>query len=328
MGISAKGNNKMINNVKAIFSKRDNSKPRKEALGTEKKKPAVMEPKQEKKPEKQKQINPEKVARAEKAKLHTQQMAEKYDDEIKRCIENTKFYNSYLKGLAVSLPKGSYNIEVKDQDAVAAIMEGEGKKQCILNFASYKHPGGGFCIGSIAQEEALCHESFLYNVLSAFEDDFYKRNNERLFFSLYKNRGLYTPDVIFERDGKAVKTDVMTCASPNWHAAKTNGVTEEDNEKVLRQRIYYLLRVILSHDVERVILGAYGCGAFRQDAATVARIFHEELFRVLGGKQCEIVFAIPSGNGNYEAFKDEFEKQIAWRNIPKMLDWTPIYVEH
>lgn len=42
-------------------------------------------------------------------------------------------------------------------------------RTAILNYASYKSPGGFFLEGSPAQEEALCHES----ILLAFDGTYY-----------------------------------------------------------------------------------------------------------------------------------------------------------
>lgn len=327
MGISAKSKNKMLNNVKPVKTEK---KEKPDKTGKEENQ---MEQKNTKKvgeaKEKKNRISEERQKNIDKAAEHNADMEARYAEEIKKCVEGTRFHGAFMKNIHTNLPEGSYVITVEDKDSVATVMDGAGKRQCVLNFASYKHAGGGFLSGSMAQEEALCHESFLYNVLSQFSDDFYKRNQERLFFSLYKNRSLYSPDVIFERDGSVVEADVMTCACPNWLAAKENGVSEEDNEKILRQRIYYILKIMASYGAERIILGAYGCGAFRQNPELVAKIFHQEILRIFSSKKCEIVFAIPSGdNTNYDAFKAEFEKTVTWKDIPRFIDWTPIHVEN
>lgn len=73
--------------------------------------------------------------------------------------------------------------------------------------------------GSKAQEECLCHESYLYNVLREMPD-FYAWNNQHKNKALYLNRALYTEDILFERDDQHAYCDVLTCAAPNKTAAQ------------------------------------------------------------------------------------------------------------
>lgn len=176
----------------------------------------------------------------------------------------------------------------------------------VLNFASYKHPGGMFMEGSIAQEEALCHESFLYNVLSECPS-YYDYNKRYLNRALYKNRALYSPDIIFERDNTSVYCNVITCAAPNKAAAqKYQNVSDEENAKVLRSRINFILKIAADNKTDTLILGAFGSGVFGQSAKEVASIFKDLLENKFSNAFDKIVFAVPSGNGNLEAFQEIF----------------------
>jgi len=172
--------------------------------------------------------------RARQAQKHTELMAEKYSKEIQHSVDNTVIYDG-----ATFTPKADCKVQnesglaIDNLDSVSAIFKhnyDENEKIAVLNFASYKNPGGMFINGSKAQEECLCHDSFLYNVLKEFTDSYYARNNLYKNKALYMDRALYSPDVVFEVDGKLRKVDVITCAAPNKSAAqKYLNVTDEEN---------------------------------------------------------------------------------------------------
>lgn len=73
-----------------------------------------------------------------------------------------------------------------DMDSVSCLFNlSDNGRTAILNYASYKSPGGFFLEGSPAQEEALCHESNLYPILLAFDGTYYAWNRQRLNKALY-----------------------------------------------------------------------------------------------------------------------------------------------
>lgn len=246
-------------------------------------------------------INKEK--RAEVAKEHTRDMESKYSSEIADCVRKTKIYNQPLSSTGEST--GSARIGIQDIDTVGAILQysnGE-KKVAALNFASYKNPGGMFLRGSKAQEECLCHESFLYNVLREFEDSYYVKNRRDKNKALYRNRALYSPDIVFERGNKKRSCDIITCAAPNKSTAqKYCNVSDEENLAALKSRIEFVLEVARNNSVKILILGAFGCGVFGQDAKEVAEVTCG-LIREKYQDFDRVIFAIPnSKNGNFEAF--------------------------
>lgn len=258
-----------------------------------------------------------KEKRAEIAKAHTKEMEEKYSKEIKYSIENTEICNSIdLLNTEKEEPENTMvevQIYVGDIDTVEAILEfaSKDKRIAALNFASYKNAGGMFIKGSRAQEECLCHESFLYNVLKENES-YYEENRKNKNRALYHNRALYSPDVIFEREGRLCYCDVITCAAPNKRATqKYCNVSDEENSRVLESRIDFILDIAKRHKVDILVLGAFGCGVFGQSGEEVAKIFHKLLLREEYGCFESVVFAVPaSKNGNFQCFYDCFSGEI------------------
>ena len=102
-----------------------------------------------------------------KAVRHTAEMHERYGEkEISECISNSRIYSPETKFAIDQNDQNEPEVRFLNTDSVSAIFAcaGEGKT-AVLNFASYKNAGGKFIEGSSAQEECLCHESFLYNVV-------------------------------------------------------------------------------------------------------------------------------------------------------------------
>ena len=116
------------------------------------------------------------VNKEERAKLalnHTKEMEDLYKDEIEDCIDETLAYNVNSKFIEKRLNNKQVIIE-DEIDSVGAIFKyiNINEITAVLNFASYNNPGGNFINGSKAQEECLCHESYLYNVLRKYARHF------------------------------------------------------------------------------------------------------------------------------------------------------------
>lgn len=258
------------------------------------------------------------------AQKHNEKMLKQCHDEIEYCVKKSKIYsNRVIKDTSNTVENVSIwntNFIVEDMTSTEAIMKyandlPEGGSCAVLNFASYRKPGGMFLEGSIAQEECLCHDSFLYNVLSRFPK-YYEWNEEHKNYALYTNRAIYTPEMIFfadENDKRGTECDVITCAAPNIKPSRKYGwgITDEMNRKALIERIKFILDIAASNQVDTLILGAFGCGVFGQDPGEVASIFMHQLTNKFYGAFRNIIFAVPnSNNNNYKTFKSAVESYI------------------
>ena len=204
---------------------------------------------------------------------------------------------------------------------------GAGKKTCVLNFASASNPGGGVTRGAGAQEECLCRVSTLYLCLNdpGMWDAFYQPHRMAR-NPLHNDDIIYTPDVVvFKTDTPFPKlrkeqewfmVDILTCAAPNLRENSSNRYNPHDGDHAVRisnselqelheHRLERILDVAEAKGAQVLILGAFGCGAFRNPPETVARAAKAVLPGYIR-KFDTIEFAVycpPKNMENYEAFR-------------------------
>lgn len=263
-----------------------------------------------------------KKERTTHAIAHTERMEHDFDSKIERSVQGTQIYDSSIfNGLLVFVKEQKAKITVENLTTVEAIKKYQGsslqdindyKDLIALNFASYKNPGGKFLQGSFAQEESLCHESFLYNVLRRFDKTYYAQNRSYINRCLYRDVAIFTPYILFqeinENSDEKWAANILTCAAPNYKAAKRYyDVNEITNFSALRSRIEFIMRIIAIQQPRVLILGAFGCGVFGQDPNMVAKLFKESIDSMIYQPE-QIVFAIPYNfhKENYEAFEKIF----------------------
>ena len=75
---------------------------------------------------------------------------------------------------------------------------------------------------------------------------------------------------------ESVIVAVMTCAAPKLTFG-TEGLSEEQYEEMMYHRITGMLKVAAYLGYKDLILGAFGCGAFDNDARVVSDIFYKAL---------------------------------------------------
>ncbi|KAI1463816.1 uncharacterized protein F4812DRAFT_453352 [Daldinia caldariorum] len=145
----------------------------------------------------------------------------------------------------------------------------------VLNMASPLSAGGGFLNGASSQEESLCMRSTL---LPSLRDGFYR---------LPELGVVFTPDVAGEDDEVLPKRDrwFVDVASAAMIRMPEIDVDEEsgfaryanaaDRELAVR-KVRAVLRVFASKGVRRVVLGAWGCGAYGNPVGEIAKAWRKK----------------------------------------------------
>jgi uncharacterized protein (TIGR02452 family) len=167
---------------------------------------------------------------------------------------------------------------------------------CALNFASATLPGGGFLFGAQAQEESIARSSGLSCCLQGSPMYHLHRSTSD---SMYSDYVLYSPKIpVFRSEAGDLLEEpwylnVVTCPAVNAATLRSEAPHRMSQVLgVMTNRAVKVLRVMAENGQRRIILGAWGCGAFGLDPEMMAGIFHELLVGRFNGVFGEVVFAV------------------------------------
>lgn len=246
-------------------------------------------------------------------------------------MSKTVFYEREIS-LAV---QSSYQtvVEVQNIDCLYAgvQLKEQGYNPAVLNMASRRNPGGGVATGAGAQEETLFRRTNLFRSLYQFAPfaGMYRIKRSHYQYPLDWNfGGVYTPDAIYFRESEQkgyalldnpVSLSFITVAGMNRPDLTTSGMIANHHVEPIKNKIRTIFRIGLIHRHDSLVLGALGCGAFRNPPRHVAQLFHEVMEELeFKNKYRKIVFAILDDHnahqshnpeGNLKPFADEFTKR-------------------
>jgi uncharacterized protein (TIGR02452 family) len=199
---------------------------------------------------------------------------------------------------AAPLTTSRTRLEVTGETTLAAArrLHAAGRSVAALNFASARHPGGGFRTGATAQEESLARSSALFACINGNE---MYAVHERSRDPFYTDHVIYSPGVpVFRTDDGELLDDPYPCTFLTCAAVNAGVVRERHPERVddigpaMRRRVARVLAIAAIHQEDTLVLGAWGCGVFGNDPALIGRLFAEALAGEYRDTFATTVFAV------------------------------------
>lgn len=234
----------------------------------------------------------------------------RYDDR------NLRIGKKYCPGLPRT------RVRVIDADsidaAVAMTSSKDRKPVCVLNMANATSAGGGWVNGALAQEESMCYRSSLSFTLKLRH------------YPLPELGGIYSPTVLVIRENMKKGHRLLDLTRPHQLpviavvsvAALQDPETVRDQQGISRYRrpgerglmeekMRMILRMAAFNGHRKLVLGAFGCGAFNNPRHDVAeswvKVLKEKEFD--GGWWEDICFAVmDGGTGNKTTFEHYLER--------------------
>jgi len=201
----------------------------------------------------------------------------------------------------------------------------DAKPILVLNLANPIHPGGGVRKGVKSQEEDLCRKSSLLLSLESPEAAEYYEYNRNLNTYMGSDGMIFTPqvEIIRDEDGNLLEETaivaVLTCAAPMVRNGK-EGMTGEAYQEMVCHRIMGMLKCAAYYGYKNLVLGAWGCGAFGNDAHVISDLFYKALkemnFNGMGEKDFfrRVDFAVLDRTAEQYNFK-EFYRNFSFDNF-------------
>lgn len=207
--------------------------------------------------------------------------------------KKTKMYR-YEQHPTIQIRYDKTEYKVLSQDCLAtakAFVEQNEGKVAVLNLASRSNPGGAVHWGAGAQEEYCFRCSDYFRSLYQYEDYGYQYGVERSDESYPMDRnfgGVYSPGVTIFRgtevEGypfieKPWQVNFIAVAGIN----RPDTVTLEDGREwmtepmvaITKNKLRTILNIAIDNEVDILVLGAIGCGAFHNPPHHVALLFKE-----------------------------------------------------
>lgn len=266
-----------------------------------------------------------------KAGYYTAPSGKRVELDMQPMIDGGRCYHKELPKTEAPKVEGGTKVMVEKGDClkVAERLVREGYRPALLNFASGGHPGGGVETGARAQEETICRRSTLTRSIYSF-DKWYSikygyehRNGNNYPISKSLNFSVvYSPAVtVFREAGpdytlmeEPFQVGVITNAALNMSGhfpirLTSDGHIPEDGKVVTCDKIRTILRLGLLKGHDSLVLGAFGCGAFKTPPREMAQLFKEVMAEdEFKDRYRLITFAILSDHndrsGNLRAFEE------------------------
>lgn len=253
-----------------------------------------------------------------------------HDDSNMMC--NTMFYEREIHMVDFPQCDETTIVEVQNIDCLYAgvQLKEQGYNPAVLNMASRRNPGGGVTTGAGAQEETLFRRTNLFRSLYQFAPyaEQYGIKPSHHQYPLDRNYGgVYTPNAIYFRESeqkgyalleKPVCLSFITVAGMNRPDLTDYGMIADHHVEPIKNKIRTIFRIGLIHGHDSLVLGALGCGAFRNPPRHVARLFHEVMDEPeFKDKYRRVIFAILDDHnahqkhnpvGNFRPFAEEFDQ--------------------
>lgn len=242
--------------------------------------------------------------------------AQQYSEDITKVYSPTETDILIGKNI-LNLPSKATNYKVVNDttlNVVRKMLEAGYDKILCLNFASAKNPGGGFLNGSLAQEESIARATGLYPcLLNALE---YYNTNRSTQSCIYTDYMIYSPDVpiIKKEDGQYLENfctvSIITAPAVNAGLVREREPhSVPEIEVVMKRRIEKVLKISFEHGHKNLVLGAWGCGVFRNSPEEVSRYFKEVIDNKFSSVFDNIFFGIYSKDEKFIIpFLDKFNK--------------------